>query len=119
MGRNTYRQMGKKGLHLKNTTETGGKMDRELAVLIERRLAASGDRAATGGNESIDGVVAARRQGREVRPRLDYDICGMCGRTILTGESIDLFTAPADVKPMVVCRHCRDAARQAGYNKVA
>lgn len=90
-------------------------MDRELAVLMERRMAAS--RAAAG--SSVDGVVTVRRRGREVRPRLDYDICGMCGRTILTGESIDLYTAPADVKPMVVCRHCRDTARQAGYNKVA
>lgn len=92
-------------------------MDRELAVLIENRLAGGGQRS--GAEASVDGVVTVKRQGREVRPRLDYDICGMCGRTILTGESIDLFTAPADVKPMVVCRHCRDTARQAGYNKVA
>lgn len=72
-----------------------------------------------GGGIWAGSATATRRSGREVRPRLDYDICGMCGRTILTGESINLFTSTVDAKPIVVCGHCRDAAREAGLDRVA
>lgn len=45
------------------------------------------------------------------------DICGMCGRTILTGEKTELFTAPNSGKPVCVCSHCRTAARTAGLKE--
>lgn len=50
-------------------------------------------------------------------PRFYQEACGVCGRTILTGEKTDLYTSPSDGKPVIVCPHCRDAARQAGFQK--
>ena len=56
---------------------------------------------------------------REIRPRLYQDVCGMCGRTILTGENTTLFANPEDGNPVVVCPHCRQRARESGYQKAA
>ncbi len=60
------------------------------------------------------------RQGRlEIRPRLYQDICGLCGRTLLTGEQTNLFTHPEAGNSIVICPHCRDEARQNGWSQAA
>ena len=45
------------------------------------------------------------------------DTCGMCGRTILTGEKTELFSAHDSGKPVTICLHCRNAARDAGFKQ--
>lgn len=44
------------------------------------------------------------------------DVCGMCGRTILTGEKTELFSAQDKGRPVKVCSQCRTAARDAGLS---
>ncbi len=55
---------------------------------------------------------------REIRPRLQQDICGLCGRTILTGEKTDLFRGSDNSMAIVVCQHCRSDAAEAGYQRM-
>lgn len=45
------------------------------------------------------------------------EVCGMCGRTILTGEKTEHFTAQDDGRSVIVCSHCRAAAVNAGLRK--
>lgn len=45
------------------------------------------------------------------------DVCGMCGRTILTGEKTEHFIAPDDGRSVIVCSHCRAAAVNAGLRR--
>ncbi len=56
--------------------------------------------------------------GREIRPQLYQDTCGLCGRTILTGEKTDLFTSSEDGRTIVVCQHCRSCAIERGYQRI-
>lgn len=45
------------------------------------------------------------------------DVCGMCGRTILTGEKTEHYTARDDGRSVIVCSHCREAAKIAGLRR--
>ncbi|MBE0428380.1 MAG: hypothetical protein IBX61_00710 [Thermoleophilia bacterium] len=55
----------------------------------------------------------------EIKPDLDLHICVMCGRTLLTGETVERYTKPDGVKLVVVCRVCRQSARDTGYSKAS
>lgn len=56
----------------------------------------------------------------EVRPRLNHESCGICGRTILVGETPELYSAPEiEAEALIVCSVCRPHARVAGFSKVA
>ncbi len=56
--------------------------------------------------------------GREIRPQLYQDTCGICGRTILTGETTDLFRHNEEARTIVVCGHCRPDVMERGYKKI-
>lgn len=56
---------------------------------------------------------------REVRPKLYHDVCDVCGRTLLTGEKIEVFKNPEFEGHVLVCCTCREAARSSGFSKVA
>jgi len=43
------------------------------------------------------------------------DACGMCGRTLLTGESAETYSDPEEDGSFTVCPTCRSEARQLGY----
>ena len=75
------------------------------------------------GDEDVDTEVGEgqiiRLSRGEVRPRLHNDICGICGRTLLKGETAELYLEPNGVKPVVVCPVCRAYVRESGYSKAS
>lgn len=85
----------------------------ELAGFIRRTLFYyEGDSETSGNGEALNG------DGRQISPRLYQDVCGMCGRTILTGETSEPYIAPNEGEPVVVCSICRPKARECGFCKV-
>ncbi len=59
-----------------------------------------------------DGVL----DGESVRR---HEACGMCGRTLLTGETTELYADAEETVSFLVCTICRPTARQFGYRKLA
>ena len=55
---------------------------------------------------------------REIRPRLNHDACGVCGRTLLTGERADVFMEKNSGGRIVVCSHCRPQTLRDGLQQL-
>jgi len=56
----------------------------------------------------IDGEAARHQQS-----------CGVCGRTLLTGERVEVYIDSEHNRSLVVCEICRPAAKRTGYKQVA
>lgn len=48
-----------------------------------------------------------------------HDSCGVCGRTLLTGESLEVYSDPESDQSITVCSICRPEVRENGYRLVA
>ncbi|MCL4473101.1 MAG: hypothetical protein M1455_04055 [Actinobacteria bacterium] len=48
-----------------------------------------------------------------------HHACGVCGRTLLTGESLEVYSDPGSDQSLVVCSVCRQEARENGFRLVA
>lgn len=71
--------------------------------------------AQSGAGDVEDGIVRSSRG--EAEPQRHSGICGVCGRTLLTGETPEIYFEPHGVKPVVVCPVCRAHVRDSGYSK--
>lgn len=83
--------------------------------IMEREEILQGDE-----KEIYEGAEIIRVSRGEVRPRLDVENCAICGRTILTGETTELYRLPqSGERPVIVCSICRPKAKDDGLSKVA
>ena len=48
-----------------------------------------------------------------------HERCGVCGRTLLTGESQETYSDPESDQSLTVCSICRPGVRENGYRLVA
>ena len=87
-----------------------------LAELLKKDLLPCISEVRAGG----EGQGGARRKGViDAGGVRRHDVCGVCGRTLLTGESLEVYSDPDSDQSLVVCPVCRQEARENGFRLVA